>query len=64
MIFICIPVFERLQLTVNCIKSIKRQTYTDYTIVVCEHSPNDTTYNELKKLFPEVVLLRGDESMW
>lgn len=64
MIYICIPAYNRLELTIACVKSIQQQSYSDYEIVICEHSPGYETYNKLKKEFPDIVLLKGDESMW
>lgn len=64
MIYICIPVLNRLELTVNCINSIKNQTYKNFKIVICEHSNDFRTFTELKNRFPELILLKGDESMW
>ena len=64
MIYICIPVFNRLDYTIRCIESIHRQFVIDYKIVICEHSPTEENFNELKQGYPEIILLRGDESMW
>lgn len=64
MIFICIPVHNRLALTRACIKSIKKQNYSNYKIIICDDGSTDDTYEEIKKEYPEVVLVRGDGNLW
>lgn len=64
MIYICIPVYERVEFTMNCINSIHNQIFTDYRIIICEHSANDENYILLKDKFPNLTILRGDHNMW
>lgn len=64
MIYICIPVHNRLAFTLACIKSIKKQHYSDYRIIICDDGSTDATYEEIKKEYPELVLLLGDGNLW
>jgi GT2 family glycosyltransferase len=65
MIFICIPVFNRLQHTINCIDSIIRQEKSPaYEIVICDDSSTDGTFDYLTGHYPEVTVLKGSGDLW
>jgi GT2 family glycosyltransferase len=64
MIFIVIPVFNRFEYTKNCIESLLNQSYNNYRIVVVDHGSSDGTSEYINAMFPDVVLLKGNESMW
>ncbi|MBC7696707.1 MAG: glycosyltransferase family 2 protein [Burkholderiales bacterium] len=64
MIHIVIPVFNRWRFTEPCILSLLRQTHTDFKIIVADHGSTDGTSEKIKDQFPQVILLKGDESMW
>jgi GT2 family glycosyltransferase len=63
-IWICIPVFNRLQLTIRCLDSLRRQTYSDYQIIVCDDGSTDGTGEHIETHYPEVKLLKGDGNLW
>ncbi len=64
MIHIIIPVFNRWQFTKKCLLSLRSQTYTDFKTIVVDHGSTDGTSEFIKSEFPEVFLLKGNESMW
>ena len=64
MIFVIIPVFNRWQYTKECLISLNAQEYKNFKVVVVDHGSTDETYNCLKNEFPNVIVLKGDESMW
>lgn len=64
MIHIVIPVFNRWHFTQACLQSLQQQSYTNFKIVVVDHGSTDGTSENIKKDFPEVIVLKGDESMW
>jgi GT2 family glycosyltransferase len=64
MIYIVIPVFNRWHFTEACLESLASQTYRDFKVVVVDHGSTDGTRENLKKCFPDVIVLYGDESMW
>lgn len=64
MIFICIPVFNRYSHTKKCLDSIRKQTYTNYTIIVCDDGSTDLTGTKLKIEYPEVIVLNGKGDLW
>ena len=64
MIYICIPVFNRISYTKKCLASIQQQNYKDYTVVICDDGSTDDTSEIIKSEFPEVVVLRGNGNLW
>lgn len=64
MIYICIPVFDRPDRTRACLESIFQQGYRDFRVVMCDHSPSGDIGAGLQQEFNEIVILRGDPSMW
>ena len=64
MIFIIIPVHNRVNLTRKCLLSLSQQDYHDYKIVVVDDGSSDGTSNMVQNEFPEVILLEGDGNLW
>jgi len=63
-IWICIPVFNRIEYTVKCLATLKAQTFQDITVVICDHGSTDGTSERIRQEFPEVVLISADSSLW
>ena len=63
-IWICIPVFNRIQFTLNCLSTLNTQTFRNFTVVVCDHGSTDGSSAAIREQFPEVVLLNADRSLW
>lgn len=64
MICIVIPVFNRLNFTVECIKSLQQQTYTAYKIIVADDGSTDGTADYINQHFPDVLVVKGDGNLW
>lgn len=64
MIYTCIPVHNRVDKTVSCVESIKRQTYKDVCIVICDDGSTDRTGGIMGERFPDVIVLQGDGNLW
>lgn len=64
MIFIIIPVFNRWKYTEACILSLQEQIYSDFKIIVIDHGSKDGTSSNIEKQFPNIILIKGNESMW
>ena len=64
MLFVIIPVFNRWHFTRECLKSLELQEYKEFRIVVVDHGSTDETSHQLQVEFPDVIVLKGDESMW
>lgn len=63
-IWICIPVFNRVDFTIQCLASLNHQNYKNFKIVICDHGSSDGTSERIKNEYPEIVLLSGDSSLW
>ncbi len=63
-IWICIPVFNRIEFTLKCLTTLKAQTFQNFTVVICDHGSTDGTTEHIKQNFPDVVVLNADSSLW
>jgi len=63
-LWICIPVHNRIQLTLKCLECLQRQEYAQLTIVVCDDGSTDGTAAQIRSRFPDVVVLEGDGTLW
>ena len=63
-IYICIPVYNRINYTLKCVESIKKQSYPDYRIIICDDGSTDGTYDVIIDQFPEIILLKGTGNLW
>ena len=60
MIHVIIPVYNRIDYTVNCIQSLEKQNSTEkLNIIVVDDGSKDNTKDYLKKNFPNVKILNG-----
>lgn len=64
MIFIIIPVFNRWHFTELCLKSLIKQIFVNYKIIVVDHGSKDGTPEKIAINFPEVIVILGNERMW
>lgn len=65
MIHIIIPVHNRLNFTIDCLNSLKKQDiYNQFNLIVVDDGSTDGTSEYLKKNFPEVKILNGDGSLY
>lgn len=63
-IWICIPVFNRIDFTLKCLATLNVQTFENFTVVICDHGSTDGTTGRIKQEFPEVVVINADSSLW
>lgn len=64
MIYIVIPVFNRVQYTLACIEALSRQTYPHYRIIVVDDGSTDGTSGIISSANSHVILLQGDGNLW
>lgn len=65
MIYIIIPVHNRIKLTINCLDSLQRQTYGNFTTIAVDDGSTDGTSKVIKEQFGSFVeVLRGDGNLW
>jgi GT2 family glycosyltransferase len=64
-IFIIIPVHNRKQITLNCLKSLsKNGDLGRYHVVVVDDGSTDGTAEAIQALYPDIVVLHGDGNLW
>jgi GT2 family glycosyltransferase len=64
MIYVIIPVLNRIHFTEACLESLRNQTYKNCKVIVVDHGSTDGTPERISTNFPEVTILMGTESMW
>ncbi len=63
-VFICIPVYNRIPYTLECIKSIECQIYSNIEIVICDDGSTDKTSEIINMNYPNIKIIRGDGNLW
>lgn len=61
---ILIPVHNRIDVTMECLACLERQTYRNTRIVVVDDGSTDGTYETIKSKYPHIGVLRGDGNLW
>lgn len=61
---VLIPVHNRIDVTVECLSCLEKQTYKDIRIVVVDDGSTDGTYERIKQRYPDIEILRGDGNLW
>ncbi|WP_310392827.1 glycosyltransferase family 2 protein [Hymenobacter sp.] len=64
MLYIVIPVFNRLAFTRDCLLSLRRQTTDAFRTVVVDDGSTDGTAEALAREFPEVLVETGDGTLF
>lgn len=65
MIHIVIPVYNRLERTINCLSSLKKQkNFKELKIIIVDDASTDGTKEYVQKNFPEVIILNGTGSFF
>ena len=59
MIYVIIPVYNRIEKTIRCLDSILKQNTKDIKIVIVDDASTDNTNQIIKKKYPKVVVLNG-----
>jgi GT2 family glycosyltransferase len=63
-IYIVIPVHNRLEATRKCLESLRNQTYTAFRIILVDDGSADGTSKFVKENYPEVTVLTSDGNLW
>lgn len=64
MIYIVIPVFNRIHFTRECLDSLRKQSNKKFKVVIVDDGSTDGTGEMLKDEYPEVVVLTGDGNLF
>jgi len=63
-VWVCITVFHRVEFTLECLASLKKQSFRDFHIVLCDHGSTDNTSKAVRAYFPEVDLISAESNLW
>ena len=63
-IYVVIPTYNRRTYTKNCLESLLKQSDKNLKIIVVDDGSIDGTADMIDKKFKDVVLLRGDGTLW
>ena len=64
MLYLVIPVFNRLAFTRDCLLSLRRQTTQAFQTIVVDDGSTDGTAEALAREFPEVLVETGDGNLF
>jgi len=63
-VFVALPVFNRLEETKKFIACMRKQTYPNIQVVVCDDGSTDGTGEYLRASTPEVKVISGTGDLW
>jgi|SaaInlStandDraft_6_1057023.scaffolds.fasta_scaffold19314_2 GT2 family glycosyltransferase len=61
---IIIPVHNRIQYTLECIKSIYLQSYKKINVIVVDDGSEDSSSDIIRQEFPQINILHGNGNLW
>ena len=64
MLFLLLPVHNRIDITRRFIESLQAQTYQEFQIVLIDDGSTDGTSAMVQRDFPSVIILRGNGNWW
>lgn len=63
-VHILLPVFNRREITRQCISAIKKQDYKNWSLIVIDDGSVDGTSEMVKTEVPSATILKGDGTLW
>ena len=63
-VYIIIPVHNRIEKTLKCLRSIYAQDYNGMHVIVVDDGSSDSTKNDINSAYPQVTILEGDGSLF
>jgi GT2 family glycosyltransferase len=64
MLYIIVPVFNRLDKTIQLISSLNKQIYKEFTLIIVNDGSTDGTNEYLLKYHPNVIVIEGNGSLF
>lgn len=64
MIYIVTAAHNRKEITISLVKSLQKQTYTEWRFLLVDDGSTDGTSDEVKKILPTSIILFGDGNLW
>jgi GT2 family glycosyltransferase len=62
-VWIVIPTWNRCEALIDCLDSLSRITYKPFTILVVDNASTDNTVDSVKKLYPNVKIIRLSKNL-
>jgi GT2 family glycosyltransferase len=64
--YVCvvIPIHNRVNLTLEFLDEFKKQTYTNFQVVIVNSGSTDNSISEISNRYPEIVILNTSENTW
>jgi GT2 family glycosyltransferase len=63
-VFVVIPVHNRREQTLSCLRDLSAQTHPALTTIVVDDGSRDGTNVSVRQQFPATILLEGDGNLW
>lgn len=63
-IFAVVPVYNRLQYTLQCLKAFEKQSYKDYQVIIVDSKSTDGTVKTIKRDYPNTKVIVGTQDWW
>jgi GT2 family glycosyltransferase len=64
MLYIIVPVHNRINTTVKFITSLRKQNYTEYSLVIVNDGSKDNTKQIIEESFPETTVIEGNGNLF
>ncbi len=64
MLYIATAVRNRYEITKNFVKSLKKQTFKDFKLILVDDGSTDDTDKMIKEELPESIILYGNGNLW
>ncbi|MEK7760949.1 MAG: glycosyltransferase family 2 protein [Nitrospirota bacterium] len=63
-VYVVIPVFNRLEFTRSCLSCLLKQMYPSLVLLVVDGGSTDGTPDAVRREFPGVIVLQGAKELW
>ena len=64
MIYIILPIHNRIKVTQKFLDCLKVQNYSDFKLLIVDDGSTDNSSEVILSQFPESILIKGDGSLW
>lgn len=64
MIYVIIPIHNRINLTLKCLSCFEKQSCKNFEILIIDDGSIDNSKNIIKNLFPNINIINGDGNWW
>jgi GT2 family glycosyltransferase len=64
MVYVIIPVHNRINFTLDCLEALKIQTTSNFQIVVVDDGSTDGTFDIIRSKYKGINILRGSGNYW